>query len=642
MQTQGGSGVDHENTEGAQPLPSVLADAVRVTAIRDTGLTAEADAGMDRFARLVTRVVGVPVALVSLVESERQILPGMLGLADPWATARQAPLTHTLCRHVVTSARPVVISDARENGLPCAGAALPDPGVVAYAGMPLTDASGHVLGSLCAIDTRVRAWSERELRDLEELAAACSTELRLRIASRQREQARRGEAQARQEAYALAQRAENALGRSQLLLRAADALADTTGIDEVRRRVSDLVINDLKPSYVGLVLAEGTMMRRLIDEVGDSAGVQMERTNELYPLDSAWPTARAARENRTVIVHDLNELAARYCSDAVAAFDQLGLQTAVCVPLPGTVIPLGVLVVGWDADHEIDILDQAVLASLAGYTARAVERALYVDNRADAARQLQMAMLTNLPVVEGLESAALYRAATDNDMVGGDWYDLYQLPDTDTDVASSGHSPTDSVRTVPVATVVASIGDITGHDTQAATLMGQARSMLRQADIDHPGSTPDRVVSALEFASLTLGIAASGTLVHAHLRPTGTGGAWEMVWTNAGHPPPIVICPDGAIEHLTDHGLLIHPALPVKPRTVHRRLLEAGSLLLLYTDGLVERPGVTIDDGITQAGLRLQSLRDVDLPTMLERLTDSVAGHTPSDDIALLALRIPR
>ncbi|MER7982867.1 hypothetical protein [Streptomyces sp. NPDC095817] len=72
-------------------------------------------------------------------------------------------------------------------------------------------------------------------------------------------------------------------------------------------------------------------------------------------------------------------------------------------------IPLGTLVLGWDVPHEIDIVEQALLASIAGYTARAVERALFVDNRIDAARKMQQAMLTDLPVVPGLELGSVFK-----------------------------------------------------------------------------------------------------------------------------------------------------------------------------------------------------------------------------------------
>ncbi|MFD6496704.1 hypothetical protein ACFV99_12830 [Streptomyces sp. NPDC059944] len=93
-------------------------DSRRLAAVRDTGLSAQADAGMDRFARLVTEVLGVPVALVSLIDSERQLFPGMVGLDDPWASARQTPLSHSLCRHPVADGRPFVVGDAALMSVP--------------------------------------------------------------------------------------------------------------------------------------------------------------------------------------------------------------------------------------------------------------------------------------------------------------------------------------------------------------------------------------------------------------------------------------------------------------------------------------------------------------------------------------------
>ncbi|MFD3883145.1 hypothetical protein [Streptomyces microflavus] len=91
----------------AVPL-SRLKDEGRVGALRETRLSAASAAGMERFARLAAELVGVPVALVSLVEPARQVFPGMVGLADPWAESRPTPLTHSLCQHVVAEARPLV------------------------------------------------------------------------------------------------------------------------------------------------------------------------------------------------------------------------------------------------------------------------------------------------------------------------------------------------------------------------------------------------------------------------------------------------------------------------------------------------------------------------------------------------------
>ncbi|MFJ5048255.1 SpoIIE family protein phosphatase [Streptomyces sp. NPDC088719] len=581
---------------------------------------------MERFARLAAELVGVPVALVSLLESARQIFPGMVGLAAPWADSRQTPLTHSLCQHVVAEGRPLVLADAREDTRTCTSLAIPDLGVVGYAGMPLTDGDGHVLGSLCAIDTHPRQWTERELGLLEDLAAACSAELRLRIVSRQREQAV-GEAKASARAY------RSALDRSQLLLSAAAALADTTTLAEVRETVRDLIASDLKPTYAGLALVDNTntgQLRRLVDETGSAP---MERAHETYSLDSGWPTARAARENRTITVSSEAELRRNYAPEAVAAFNSLGLSSAVCVPLPGTAIPLGTLVLGWDEAHEIDIVEQAVLAALAGYTARAVERALFVENRVTAARQMQEAMLTDLPEVAGVELAALYRPAAATDLVGGDWYDAYALPNA----APGGE------YTAAPDELALSIGDITGHDLRAATLMGQIRSMLRQADLDHPGGGPARAVTAVEHANTRLHIGASGTLVHAHLRtcPAPQEGDWELTWTNAGHPPPLIAAPGAPTRPLDEHEMMFFPGLDGPARTESRTTLTPGSALLLYTDGLVERTGKDMDEAINQAGRILADHAQLPLREVLASIVAQVASPEPGDDVALLALRIP-
>ncbi|MEW2313896.1 GAF domain-containing SpoIIE family protein phosphatase [Streptomyces bauhiniae] len=611
-----------------QEKASAIGDPERLGALRDTGLSSVADAGMDRFARLVSKLLSVPVALVSLVEDARQVFPGMVGLDEPWAGARQTPLTHSVCQYVIEDREPFAVSDIRTTDRTARSPAIEDLGVIGYAGMPLTDDDGHVLGSLCAIDTQPHVWSPDELEILEDLAAACSTELRLRIVSRQREAARRGEAEARRAADTAHQRARTSLERSQLMLRAADALADTSSLADVRQQVRDLITSDLKPVYVGLTLVETDRMRRLVDRTGNAPPV--EHTYETYPLNSAWPTARAALENRTIVIHDPGEPAAGYGDDAVAAYRKLGLHTAVCVPLPGTVVPLGTLVLGWDRPYEIDVMEQAVLSVIAGYTARAVERAQFVEHRIDVAHQLQQAMLTDLPRVDGLESAALYRPAASAELVGGDWYDLYTLAR-----GADGEQK--------AATVALTIGDITGHNMHAATLMGQTRSMLRQADLDHPGSSPAHIIAALEHANLALDVASSGTLVHAHLRPdrSAPAGSWEMSWTNAGHLPPLLALADGTVERLDAHGPMMHPALGLPPRRTHRRTLEPGSLLLFYTDGLVEHRGHDLDALTERTGTLLGTHRDDDLNALLTLLADHVAGPSPGDDIALLAVRIP-
>lgn len=131
----------------------------------------------DHYARLATRLLGVPVSLVSLVEAERQVFPGELGLPEPWHSARQTPLTHSFCQYVVRDEKPLLITDARRDARLRDNLAIRDLNAIAYAGVPLLDGAGRTIGSLCAIDSEPRVWTPDELGVLEDLALACSAEL---------------------------------------------------------------------------------------------------------------------------------------------------------------------------------------------------------------------------------------------------------------------------------------------------------------------------------------------------------------------------------------------------------------------------------------------------------------------------------
>lgn len=620
--------------------------AARLAALRRMGLSASADAGMERFARLVASMLRVPVALVALVEEDRQVFPGLVGLAEPWATSRQTPLSHSLCQHVTATGSPLVLPDARQDERTRASLAIGDLGVIAYAGMPLTDGQGLVLGSLCAIDTRPRSWSQRELADLADLAAACSAELRLRIVSQDARQAQddaelaRRAAEAAQgvaersedRAQAFAAQARVTLGRAELMLRAAEDLADTAGLADVRRRLGDLVSGDLKPAYVGLALLDGQQLRRVPDpEVPHAA----EAGEQVFALGSDLPSARAAREGRMVIIGDRAALEAGYGPAAADQLDAAGLGAVVCVPLPGIRRIVGTLILGWKTQHRVDVTEQAVLTAIAGYTARAIERALYLDERITVARELQQAMLTDLPGTSGLQLAALYRPALAGDLVGGDWYDAYPLT-----ARSGGRQPGGADHVGIPLPLAVTVGDITGHDVRAAAIMGQVRSMLRQADLDL-GLGPAAAVTAMERACAVLSLDATGTLIHAHLRPAASSGGWRLTWTNAGHPPPLLRHPDGRIEQLDEHERLLWPGVPGGGRTDHQRVLAPGAMLLLYTDGLVEHRGDDMDAAIARAAALLAGApADLPLPDLLRQLVDEVADPA-YDNTVLLAARIP-
>src|SRR3712207_2992610 len=162
---------------------SRLDDPQRLAALRATGLLdSPSEEAFDRLTRLVTRVLDVPVALVTLVDGDRQFFKSCVGLPEPWASRRGTPLTHSFCQYIVNTGEPLIIEDAREHPVLRSNLAIPDLGVIAYAGIPLTTADGQTIGTFCAIDRKPRQWSERELETLRDLAASAATEIQLRLA----------------------------------------------------------------------------------------------------------------------------------------------------------------------------------------------------------------------------------------------------------------------------------------------------------------------------------------------------------------------------------------------------------------------------------------------------------------------------
>jgi GAF domain-containing protein len=153
-------------------------DSDRLDALHATGLLdSEVTPSFDRLARVAAKVLNAPVALVSLVDADRQFFKSCLGLAEPWASQRQTPLSHSFCQHAVASREPLLVADSREHELLRDNPAIRDIGVIAYAGIPLIDADGHALGTLCVIDSQPRHWTTDQVQLLSDLAASVVTEI---------------------------------------------------------------------------------------------------------------------------------------------------------------------------------------------------------------------------------------------------------------------------------------------------------------------------------------------------------------------------------------------------------------------------------------------------------------------------------
>ena len=170
---------------------SLLLRPDRLAALRQTALLdTPPEEGFDRLTRMAARLLGAPTSLISLVTDERQFFKSTTGLPEPWATRRTAPLSFSFCSTVAGTGEPLVVEDARRHPLLRHSQALRELGWVSYAGVPLKDREGHVLGSFCVVDRTPRLWSERDIALLQDLAASATTEIELR-----REIAHRGQSE---------------------------------------------------------------------------------------------------------------------------------------------------------------------------------------------------------------------------------------------------------------------------------------------------------------------------------------------------------------------------------------------------------------------------------------------------------------
>jgi len=152
-----------------QAPSAVLADPNRLEAVKAVQRL-PGQASFDRFTRLAARLLDVPTALVSLVTDDRQIFKSQTGLDEPWAAQGQTPLSGSFCQFAVAFREPLVIENARTHPLVAQNLATTEMNVVAFCGFPLITRAGQAIGSLCAIDSQPRQWSELDVAALRDLA----------------------------------------------------------------------------------------------------------------------------------------------------------------------------------------------------------------------------------------------------------------------------------------------------------------------------------------------------------------------------------------------------------------------------------------------------------------------------------------
>jgi serine phosphatase RsbU (regulator of sigma subunit) len=269
-----------------------------------------------------------------------------------------------------------------------------------------------------------------------------------------------------------------------------------------------------------------------------------------------------------------------------------------------------------------DADDVATLVEVADRVALALDNSRLNEQQRRLAEGLQRSLLTAPPEPDHAEIVVRYRPAVRAAEVGGDWYDAFVQP--------SG------------ATVVV-IGDVVGHDTAAAAAMGQLRGLLRGIAY-RDGIGPAAVLVDLDAAIQGLGMHTMATAAIARLEQTAeewAAGTVRVRWSNAGHPPPLLIHHDGRIEEL----LTARPELMLGVDATARRsetvvTVRRGSTLLLYTDGLVEGRDLPLDDGIARLKVVLAELAQRPLGELCDEVIERLRPEGLQDDVALVAVRL--
>ncbi|WP_425576388.1 SpoIIE family protein phosphatase [Streptomyces glaucosporus] len=416
------------------------------------------------------------------------------------------------------------------------------------------------------------------------------------------------------------------LDRLALLAETTTRLTSTLDVEEALRRLLHLVVPRLADwAVVDLISEQNEVWRTAV--VHHENGVLVDREDLAGPMppvpqDSPMPLSRALRGAASALAGPEDYQGPPDSAVAVVQrelFRETGIHSAAIAPIRGLREVLGALTLGRSeqprpfAPAELSLLDD--IARRAGL---ALDNARLYQRQRRVAETMQRHLLPQLPRVPGLEMAARYVPAPHSSQVGGDWYDAFILPNSVTALV---------------------IGDVIGHDLDAAAGMAQLRNMLRAYAWSHQ-EPPSRIVDRLDRAVARITEASMATLVFARLEDTGDR-RWRLRWTNAGHPPPLLVCPDGRSRFLeAGHGLLLGTGI-TPSRSDAVALLPPLSTVVFYTDGLVESPGRSIDEGLDRLRRHAAALAQRPLDVFCDRLLDRTRPADNDDDVALLVLRVP-
>ncbi|MFD9356891.1 SpoIIE family protein phosphatase [Streptomyces sp. NPDC060031] len=411
--------------------------------------------------------------------------------------------------------------------------------------------------------------------------------------------------------------------------------AERMGLDEERRRQTSVV------ESTTAALAHARTVQDVIDALGDAHGLErlgsmgmvmgLVEAGRIHlvaegpegsfvpgtrytRIDEEYPMSEVVRSLQPRFLDSAEEFAAGY-PELWSKISSMDISAAAYLPLIAQARPIGAIGLLYQDKDGFTQEERNLLVALGSSIAQSLQRAMLLEQEHDLAEGLQQAMLPRrIPSVQGGEIAVRYRSARMGQDIGGDWYDVIPLPG---------------------GRVGAVIGDVQGHDTHAAAVMGQLRIVLRAYAAE--GHSPATVMAraSVFLHELDTDRFATCTYVEADL----STGVLQLV--RAGHIDPLLRARDGDCRRVqveggmplglsAEFGRLEYPVTTVE--------MDQGETLLLCTDGLVEQPGADLDDGIRLLTDLIRSGPE-DLQRLADRLCEIVDDSGGDDDMALLLLR---
>ncbi|MGZ4549897.1 MAG: SpoIIE family protein phosphatase [Blastococcus sp.] len=344
----------------------------------------------------------------------------------------------------------------------------------------------------------------------------------------------------------------------------------------------------------------------------------------LEQLAAGSPVARALQTGEAVQAGGDDVLGLLGTGEGHRLLASLAPRFTAVLPLRGRGRTLGLLTLYFGEGPAPDEEDLATAQDVADRAGLALDNARLYSTQQQLAENLQRSLLTEPPEPDHAEIAVRYLPATEAARVGGDWYDAFMQPG---------------------GTTMLVIGDVVGHDSEAAAAMGQLRGLLRGIAA-YSDAGPGEVLRGLDASMAVLQTNTLATAAVARFEQTLDEldrGVTRMRWANAGHLPPLVINPDGTVAELAAwQGDLLLGVDPEARRRESVVSLERGSTVLLYTDGLIERRDADLDTGLVRLRDAVVELGGLPLDELLDELVERLVDGRPEDDVALVAVRLHR